>query len=497
MSNDQNLGEVTYTRIYDAPRDLVFECMITPEHLTHFWGPVGVSTPIGNITVDPRPGGVFETVMVNDATGEEYPTRGVFVEVTKPEKIVWTEPDVEGGMTTTSHVPRPRRRPHRGRRPPDQRARDVPHPRGAGRHAEQLRPLRRLPGDVEVAPNHDLSGARQESGPAESHAYPAAMTRRAGIIVVALAIAFVVMSTTRVSAADAAKDASGSFARSVDIGGGRRIYVTCRGTRAPGDPTIVLMSGYHDSSDVWTRSDVLNLLKPAAGPAVFPALAASPCVRVRPAGHAALRRGDATHDAQHTRHATPDRHSRREGAARDTEGSAHPGTVRAGRPLARRAHGAAVRAHLSRADQGDRLRRRTFSPTIPTLFGPLWPLYRDGLLNPPAADMPLPSMRTPESERIDLDTSARQVLSAPPLPAMPVVVLTKTESFAGLDQVPAGITADEINSLYGQAQRYFVDLAPTTPQEFATGSDHYIQFSQPDLIVRATELVLDRVRGRD
>jgi uncharacterized protein YndB with AHSA1/START domain len=93
-------GELTYTRVYDAPRDLVFRCMITPEHLTHFWGPVGVSTPVANITVDPRPGGVFETVMVNDGDGAEYPMRGVFVEVTEPEKLVWTESDVEGGMTT-------------------------------------------------------------------------------------------------------------------------------------------------------------------------------------------------------------------------------------------------------------------------------------------------------------------------------------------------------------------------------------------------------------
>ena len=97
-----NLGEVTYTRVYDAPRELVFRCMIEPEHLTHFWGPVGVSTPLENITIDPRPGGVFETIMVNDANGEEYPSRGVFVEVVEPEQLVWTEPDVEGGMTTSS-----------------------------------------------------------------------------------------------------------------------------------------------------------------------------------------------------------------------------------------------------------------------------------------------------------------------------------------------------------------------------------------------------------
>jgi len=96
-----NLGEVTYTRVYDAPRDLVFRCMTQPEHLTHFWGPVGVTTPIDNITIEPRPGGVFETIMVNDENGEEYPMRGVFVEVVDNEKLVWSEPGVEGGMTTS------------------------------------------------------------------------------------------------------------------------------------------------------------------------------------------------------------------------------------------------------------------------------------------------------------------------------------------------------------------------------------------------------------
>jgi uncharacterized protein YndB with AHSA1/START domain len=97
-----NLGEVTFVRVFDAPRELVFECMTTPEHLTHFWGPVGVSTPLEKIEVDARPGGVFNTTMVNDATGEEYPNHAVYVEVSPPERLVFTEPDVEGGMTTTS-----------------------------------------------------------------------------------------------------------------------------------------------------------------------------------------------------------------------------------------------------------------------------------------------------------------------------------------------------------------------------------------------------------
>lgn len=79
----------------------MFECLTTPEHLTKFWGPVGVSTPIENITVDLRPGGVFETIMVNDADGAQYPSRGVYVEVDPPSRLSWTEQDVEGGMVTT------------------------------------------------------------------------------------------------------------------------------------------------------------------------------------------------------------------------------------------------------------------------------------------------------------------------------------------------------------------------------------------------------------
>jgi len=96
-----NLGEVTYTRTYAAPRELVFECMTTPSHLAHFWGPVGVSTPESTITVDLRPGGVFETTMVSDDGSGEFTMSAVYVEVIVPERIVFTEPGVEGGMLTT------------------------------------------------------------------------------------------------------------------------------------------------------------------------------------------------------------------------------------------------------------------------------------------------------------------------------------------------------------------------------------------------------------
>lgn len=93
-------GELRFSRIFDAPRELVFACMTDPDHLTHFWGPTGVRAPREHITVDARPGGVFATVMVSEADGSEYPTRAVFDEVRPPELLVWTE--AHSGMRVRS-----------------------------------------------------------------------------------------------------------------------------------------------------------------------------------------------------------------------------------------------------------------------------------------------------------------------------------------------------------------------------------------------------------
>jgi uncharacterized protein YndB with AHSA1/START domain len=94
-------GELTYRRTHQASRDLLFDCMTRPEHLTHFWGPDGTTTPIDGITVELRPGGRFETTMVSVADGSQYTMRAVFLAVERPERLVWREADLEGGMITT------------------------------------------------------------------------------------------------------------------------------------------------------------------------------------------------------------------------------------------------------------------------------------------------------------------------------------------------------------------------------------------------------------
>ncbi|WP_144119149.1 SRPBCC family protein [Catellatospora sichuanensis] len=94
-------GELTYRRVHRATPELLFECMTTPEHLACFWGPTGTTTPAENITVDLRPGGVFETTMVSDAGHGSHTMRAVYAEVERPDRLVWVEADVEGGMRTT------------------------------------------------------------------------------------------------------------------------------------------------------------------------------------------------------------------------------------------------------------------------------------------------------------------------------------------------------------------------------------------------------------
>ena len=93
------MTELTFRRVHRATPELLFDCMTTPAHLTHFWGPKGTTTPVENITVDLRPGGAFETTMVDEDGGGTYTMRAVYVEVERPDRLVWR--DVDSGMLTT------------------------------------------------------------------------------------------------------------------------------------------------------------------------------------------------------------------------------------------------------------------------------------------------------------------------------------------------------------------------------------------------------------
>lgn len=78
--------ELSLTRDVDAPPVRVFRAWHS--RLPDWWGPHGMTTRV--VKMDLRPGGAFCTVM-RAPDGAEYPTRGVFLEVTEPERIVFTD----------------------------------------------------------------------------------------------------------------------------------------------------------------------------------------------------------------------------------------------------------------------------------------------------------------------------------------------------------------------------------------------------------------------
>jgi uncharacterized protein YndB with AHSA1/START domain len=82
--------EFTITRELAAPRELVFRAWTDPQHLTRWYGPHGFTAPLDSISADVRPGGVWRATMVLDATGQEFPTGGFYLEVRAPERLVFT-----------------------------------------------------------------------------------------------------------------------------------------------------------------------------------------------------------------------------------------------------------------------------------------------------------------------------------------------------------------------------------------------------------------------
>jgi len=78
--------EIVGTRLLNAPRDLVFQMWTQPEHIAKWWGPTGFSTTIHEMDV--RPGGLFRLTM-HGPDGTEYRNRVVYLEVKKPERLVY------------------------------------------------------------------------------------------------------------------------------------------------------------------------------------------------------------------------------------------------------------------------------------------------------------------------------------------------------------------------------------------------------------------------
>ncbi|MGC2503888.1 MAG: SRPBCC domain-containing protein, partial [Silvibacterium sp.] len=95
--------QIVATRVFDAPRELVYNMFIDAEHISNWWGPRGFSTTTSKMDV--RPGGEWIHVM-HGPDGRDYPNRVVYVDVRPPELLVYDHISEPFFRATTSFIDR-------------------------------------------------------------------------------------------------------------------------------------------------------------------------------------------------------------------------------------------------------------------------------------------------------------------------------------------------------------------------------------------------------
>jgi uncharacterized protein YndB with AHSA1/START domain len=93
--NQATEGEITISRTFDAPRELVYRAFVDPDQLCEWYGPVGFLVPCETVQVDARPGGFQRFEMTNlEDPGSRYQVEVTFSEVVENELLAGHQ-DVE------------------------------------------------------------------------------------------------------------------------------------------------------------------------------------------------------------------------------------------------------------------------------------------------------------------------------------------------------------------------------------------------------------------
>ena len=102
--------EITITRVFDAPRALVFKAWTDASEVAQWWGPKGFTNPVCELDV--RVGGAIR-IHMRSPDGSVYPMKGEFCEIVPPERLVFTNIAVDAadkpiieGLTTVTFIER-------------------------------------------------------------------------------------------------------------------------------------------------------------------------------------------------------------------------------------------------------------------------------------------------------------------------------------------------------------------------------------------------------
>ena len=93
--------EIVLSRVFDAPRELVFDAWTRPEHIAQWWGPRGFTTTTHSM--DFRMGGVWRFVM-HGPDGTDYPNDVRYTEIVRPERLAYDHGSDDGGDPNFSVV---------------------------------------------------------------------------------------------------------------------------------------------------------------------------------------------------------------------------------------------------------------------------------------------------------------------------------------------------------------------------------------------------------
>jgi pimeloyl-ACP methyl ester carboxylesterase len=282
--------------------------------------------------------------------------------------------------------------------------------------------------------------------------------------------------------------ASGNFAGLVDISGGRKIYLECRGT---GAPTVVLVGGLRASANDWSAAE-------RSAPAVFPEVArfTRVCAYDRPGTPVGERpsRSDPVAQPTTARDAVTDLHGLLRGAG-ETGPYVLVGHSYGG--LIVRLYASTYPDEVSGLVLVDALAEGLRDAETPAQ----WAIQRK-LIEGNVGDS---LVQYPALERIDVDTSFDQLGTAPPLRPLPVVVLSADRPWG--PQIPGMIAAGKLaadvpldfgyvtDAAQKETQLRLARLAPNAKHIINTNSGHEIHKEQPQLVINAIREVVDAARS--
>jgi pimeloyl-ACP methyl ester carboxylesterase len=272
---------------------------------------------------------------------------------------------------------------------------------------------------------------------------------------------------------------SGDFSGLIDIGG-RSLYLECRGS---GSPTVVLEAGAGNNGQIW---DAIALPEGSTETAVFPGVAtySRVCAYDRPGTYLDAGipgRSDPVTMPRTALEMVSDLH------ALLTVAEIPGPYVMAGHSFG----GLIVRLYASTYPEEvaglvlvDAAHEDYYAAIQEILTPAQWASYTDA---------PAPE-GYPDLERIDVERSAvqmREAAASSPLRPMPLVVITHGQPW----EWPADYPGDALEAVWRPLQDELAALVPSARLVVAEQSGHYIQLTQPELVIDAIRQVVDAVRN--